>query len=165
MLKPSRALARVGTTLERLRRALYVGDVRSFRWRDGRWQEVPPHAWALFAHDGTERPLKSLEELDREVRIDLESLLDVFAETKATPVKAAGRKPGGRTRDNEIVEAFLCMVREGKVSFKRGGQVAAAKLLRQQPQFQDYSESRIVQIIRGTYNDFKSGKRHLRKIA
>jgi hypothetical protein len=146
---PSRALARVGITLEQLRQALYARHVWAQRLTGGRWQDIPWHQWRNPV-------MKPLEALDREVRIDRESLLDTFAGTAAvSSAKTGGRKPSGKTQDRAVTAALDRLIAENRVSFSHGGQVAVARLIRRLPEFADYSVDRITELIRPTYNEIK----------
>jgi len=147
-MKVSRALAFWGITLDELIQAIRDGDVITRRWRWGKLEVIPPHAW--------QKPPKSLEDLDQEVDVDRQSLIETFGDATKAPAKHgnAGRKSGGRSQGRAIIETFLRMVEKGAISLTdRGCQEAARRV---HAEFSGYTEKYIAELIGPEYKELKS---------
>jgi hypothetical protein len=97
--------------------------------------------------------------LDQEVDVDRESLIETFGDIAQTPVnpRNAGRKSGGRTEAQAIIQTFLRMVEERTVSLDpRGCQKAARKV---QSEFPDYTVKHIASLIAPEYREQLKRKR------
>jgi hypothetical protein len=136
-MKPSRALAFYGITLDELVEAIRAGNVKTYRW--GTQELIRPHRW--------HSPPKPIEVLDQEVDLDRESLEETFGE----PVnhKSGGRKSSGSSQGPAIIATFLRMVKAGDISIKNRGRQEVARKVK--AKFPDYTVKYIAELIAPEY--------------
>jgi hypothetical protein len=129
---------------ERSRAVLYEE-----RWERGRSMLSPPRLETYY-----DAPPGRFIALDRAQFL---ALCPASTAERAKPKSTGGRRQNSKqSQAPEIVDAFIQLVREGRVRFGRGGLRNAARIL--SPQFADYELASIENVIRPSFNEAKAGR-------